>query len=126
MIRYQYVKSLNPPAPFVNISLRCPATGTQLTNLPAQLDSAADRTILPGSLVRTLGLVEDGRQLFEGFAGEIVELPIYLVEIRVHDLLPTLHRAALGEREPHTLLGRDVLNLHRFLLDGPQLTLEIG
>jgi hypothetical protein len=28
--------------------------------------------------------------------------------------------------EPWVLLGRDVLNAHRLLLDGPHLTLEIG
>ena len=126
MIRYQYVKTLNPPAPFVNVALRCPATSVQLANLPAQLDSAADRTVLPGRIVRALGLVEDGRMLFEGFAGEVVELPVFLVEVQVHDLAASLHRAVLGEHEPHILLGRDVLNSHRLLLDGPQTTLEIG
>jgi hypothetical protein len=64
--------------------------------------------------------------LFEGFAGEVVELPIFLVAVQVHDLTPVLVRAALGEREPHVLLGRDVLNVQRYTLDGPQLALEIG
>ncbi len=126
MIRYRYVSHLNPPAPFVNVSLRCPATGNQLVNLPAQIDSAADRTVLPGSMVRTLGLVEDGRLLFQGFAGEVVELPIYLIEMQVHDLPPMIIRAAHGEHEPHILLGRDVLNVHRCVLDGPAAMLEIG
>jgi hypothetical protein len=30
------------------------------------------------------------------------------------------------EGEPFILLGRDVLNQHRVLLDGPGLALEIG
>jgi hypothetical protein len=90
------------------------------------LDTAADRTVLPGQLVKTLGLVEDGRMHFEGFAGEIVELPVFLVQIQIHELPAQMIRAALGEREPHILLGRDVLNAHRCLLDGPQSTLEIG
>lgn len=126
MIRYRYVSSLSPAAPFINVSLRCPATGSAVTDVPAQLDTAADRTVLPGHLVDALGLVEDGRLHFEGFAGEIVELPVFLVEIQVHGLPGNLVRGALGEREPHILLGRDVLNAHRCLLDGPQLTLEIG
>ena len=125
MIRYRYVHQLTPPAPFVNVTLRCPATGTQAVGLPAQLDLAADRTVLPGPVVQALGLVEDGRALFEGFAGQVIELPVFLVEIRVHDFSPLLTRAALGANEQHILLGRDVLDAHRMLLDGPQLILEI-
>lgn len=112
MIRYRYVNHLTPPAPFVNVTLRCLATGSQAPNLPAQLDSAADRTVLPGPIVAALALVEDGRLLFQGFAGGIVELPIFLVEVSVHDFPAVLVRAALGEHEPHILLGRDVLNVH--------------
>ena len=125
MIRYRYVDRLRPPAPFVNMSLRCAASGIQLDGQAALIDSAADRTVLPGPTVRALGLVEDGRLQFQGFGSEIVELPMFLVEVRVHDFPPLLIRAALGEREPFILLGRDVLNIYRILLDGPQQLLEI-
>jgi hypothetical protein len=125
MISYRYVDDFNPPAPFVIITVRCPATGSQVPDLPAQVDSAADRTVLPGPLVTGLGLVEDGRLLFQGFEGEVVELPIFLVEVRVHNFPAVLVRAVLGAREPHILLGRDVLNVHRTLLDGPKLAVEV-
>jgi hypothetical protein len=94
-------------------------------DLPAQLDTAADRTVIPGRLVEALGLVEDGRALFQGFAGELIELPVFLVEVQIHDFAPQLTRAALGEKEPYILLGRDVLNAHGIRLDGPKLALEI-
>jgi hypothetical protein len=76
-------------------------------------------------VVEALGLVEDGRLLVQGFAGEVVELPVFLVEVQVHDLAGILVRALLGRHEPHLLLGRDVLNAHRIVLDGPQLMMEI-
>jgi len=47
------------------------------------------------------------------------------VETSVHDLPAVAIRAAFGEREPHILLGRDVLNANRLVLDGPNLILEI-
>jgi hypothetical protein len=109
----------------VIVNVRSPQTGNTAVDLPAQVDTAADRTVLPGTVVKALGLVEDGRLLFQGFAGEVVELPIFLVEVRVRDLPPVLVRAALGEAEPHLLLGRDVLNAHTLLLNGPELALEI-
>jgi hypothetical protein len=126
VIRYRYSRHLGPPAPFVNVTLSCPQTGNRLTDLPAQIDTGADRTVLPGRVVRQLGLVEDGRLLFQGFAAEVVELPIFLIEVHIHDLAPLMVRAALGEHEPHILLDRDVLNAYRILLDGPQLAMEIG
>lgn len=76
MIRYSYVKHITPPAPFVYVSVRCLATNEAIADAPAQIDTAADRTVLPDSLVRSLGLVEDGRLLFQGFAGEVIELPV--------------------------------------------------
>ena len=125
MIRYRYSKQLTPPAPFVYVSVGCVATGALVSDLPAQIDTAADRTVLPKQLVATLGLAEDGRALFQGFVSEIVELPLYLVEIRIGDFRPLLVRAVLGAAESHILLGRDVLNAHRVVLEGPQLSLEI-
>lgn len=125
MIRYRYNQQLNPAAPFVNVTLRCPTTDTKAPDLPAQLDTGADLTVVPGTVVQSLGLVEDGRSLVQGFAGEERELPIYLLEIQVHDFQPVFTRVALGQNERFIILGRDVLNAHRILLDGPQLALEI-
>jgi hypothetical protein len=125
MIRYRYNDQVQPPAPFVNVGVRCPGTGAQVVNQAALLDYAADRSVLPERMIAALGLVEDGHLLFQGFAGQVVELPIFLVEIRIHDLPAVLIRAVLGRGEPFILLGRDVLNSQRVLLDGPQLALEI-
>jgi len=125
MIRYRYSQQLTPPAPFVYVSVGCLATGALVSSLPAQIDTAADRTVLPRRLVENLGLAEDGRALFQGFAGEIVELPLYLVEMRIQDFRPLLVRAALGAAESHILLGRDVLNAYRLLLEGPALSLQV-
>ena len=81
---------------------------------------------MPGSLVSALQLAQDGRAIFQGFGIQFIELPIHLVAIMVHDFPPVITRAALGEHEPYILLGRDVSNALRLLLDGPQQFLEIG
>jgi hypothetical protein len=125
VIRYRYAQHVDPPAPFVYVALRCPQTGSRVEKLPALIDTAADRTVLPGSVIQALGLTEDGRMLFQGFASEVMELPIFNVEVQVHDRPAVEIRAALGQHENHILLGRDVLNTHRILLDGPQNAFEI-
>ena len=57
VIRYRYNTQLEPPAPFVHLLIRNPADGTELTNVPAQLDTAADRTVFPQSVADELKLV---------------------------------------------------------------------
>jgi hypothetical protein len=76
--------------------------------------------------VTALDLVQVGERECQGFYGEIVQLPAFLVAVSIHDLPPIEVRAVLGEREAFILLGRDVLNNHRIVLDGPQLMLEIS
>jgi hypothetical protein len=82
--------------------------------------------VLPGRTVAALGLVEDGRVQFQGFAGGVVELPVFLVDVHVHDLPAVTVRAVLGEHKPLILLGRDILNSIRLVLDGPLQILELG
>jgi predicted aspartyl protease len=125
MIRYRYASEIQPPAPFVNVTVRCPTTGRHIERSPAQLDTGADYTVLPSSVVSALSLVQVGLRECQGFYGEIVQLPVYLVAISIHELPSVEIQAILGEREAFILLGRDVLNNHRVVLDGPQLTLEI-
>src|SRR5262245_6589618 len=98
MIRYRYA-NLQPPAPLVNVCVRCPKSGNQLDMQPAIIDPAADRTVLPAKMISDLGLVEDGHLYFQGFASKIVQLPVYLVELRLHDFAPIRLRVALGENE---------------------------
>lgn len=126
MIRYRYQSQLQPPAPFVYVSLRNPVTGQELRDQPAQLDTAADRTLLPESAVQSLSLPRI-REISIGVAGEAVHLmPVYPVTIAIHDLPGQTVEAVATAGERWIVLGRDILNAHRILLDGPQLSLEIG
>ena len=66
MIRYRYNSQVQPPAPFVYVALRNPADGVELRDVPAQVDSAADRTVLPDAVVHALGLPQMGTMLSAG------------------------------------------------------------
>jgi hypothetical protein len=126
MTRYRYNQQLVPPAPFVHVTLRCEETGKELADLPAQLDCAADRTVLPGKLVDQLGLVPLDELQVSGFGGQVFFLPTYRLELRLRDLPFAMIEVLAHPEEPVILLGRDVLNRHRIVLDGPRLALEIG
>src|SRR5258708_4523092 len=123
MIRFGFVSQLNPPAPFVKVVLRNPSSGAMLSDFPALLDTAADRTVLPDSLVKTLGLVQTETIQAGGFGGATYMLPVYAVLLGLHDMPLRLHFVAAHAEESWVLLGRDVLNSYRVLLDGPNLAL---
>jgi hypothetical protein len=61
-----------------------------------------------------------------GFGGTVSNVPTFAVEISLHSLQPVFVKAIASEGEGIVILGRDVLNRYRIVLDGPQSALEIG
>jgi hypothetical protein len=126
VIRYNYLSQLQPPAPFVYVSLRNPVSGAEQRNVPAQLDTAADRTLLPDTLAQALALPQIGTIPIGGVGGIAQTMPSYLVQLAIHNLPLQVVEVVARTGEEWILLGRDVLNAQRLLLDGPQLFVEIG
>jgi predicted aspartyl protease len=125
VIRYRYQDAVDPPAPFVQVTLIHPATGAALTGVPAQVDSGADRTVLPPRLVEALELPHLTDKPVAGLGGEVSRLPVYGVLLGVHDLPARFQAVYACDGEPWVLLGRDVLNRFRVVLDGPASAVQI-
>jgi hypothetical protein len=125
MARYRYAAEFNPAAPFVQVTLRNPATGEQREGIPAQLDTAADRTVLPEAVALSLHLNRIGETLIGGFGGTVTVVPLYGVLLGVHTFAPRSMEVLAHPEEQWILLGRDVLNQLRSLLNGPATALEI-
>ena len=125
MIRFRYNRDIVPPAPFVFLTITDPTTSATRTQVPAQVDTAADRTVIPESLVHDLDLLPTGTLDMGGLGGVVQSLRAYTVLLGIHDLPPSPVKVVASEGEPWVLLGRDMLNQHRILLDGPGLALEL-
>ena len=126
MIRYRYNQQVEPPAPLLHISLRRPdGSGPAIDSL-AQLDTAADRTAIPARAVEQLQLVQLREIPLAGFGGGVALLPTFLVQAAIHQLQPRALEVIASPGESYVLLGRDLLNHFRILLDGPNPIFEIG
>jgi hypothetical protein len=125
MVRYAYNQQVSPPAPFVHVTVRPPWEGPAGVVVPAQIDTAADLSVIPGRLVEELQLLPLDTVPTLGFGGHLVTLPTFLVELQVRDLVLVTVKALASHDEPYVLLGRDVLNRFTVLLDGPNLVLEM-
>lgn len=112
-----------PPAPVARVSLRYPDGGGSVSYVPMLIDSGADATLLPTSAVATLGIVGTGeRYQLEAFDGttsesEAVRADLVFLSRRFRGRF-LLIDAEIG------IMGRDVLNHIRLLLDGPALSWE--
>lgn len=116
----------SPPAPYALVTL-ARLDGTILAaDLPAKVDSGAAQTIVPTPIVERLGLEAVAQHEFEGLGGVRVRLSIFRLYLTIRGC-PTLELNVAGsDGEPYILLGRDVLNQFRLVLDGPNGKLEIG
>jgi hypothetical protein len=113
-------ENYNPPAPVTHVTLRNPATGEFLSNIPMLIDTGSDTTLLPSEAVRNLGVAAEDDTGFEVqvFDGDTKVLKVVKLELQV--LGKTFRGDYLLIDRPIGILGRNVLNNLRLLLDGPR------
>lgn len=126
MTKYRYNQQVQPPAPFVYVKIAHPAEDSHLDDVAAQLDIAADITVIPWRVAEQLQLAQLDLTTAIGFDGRLTEVPSFLARVAIRGFEASLIKVLASHDEPFVLPGRDVLNLHRMVLDGPGLTLEIS
>ncbi|HET7089608.1 MAG TPA: retroviral-like aspartic protease family protein [Anaerolineae bacterium] len=119
-----YDTSLIPPAPFLSAHVSNLTGSAESPPIPAKVDTGADVTAIPANLVNQLNLVLASEIQVEGYNGHRATLPCYDIVLRVAHLR-VVGLSVISFSEDYILLGRDVLNLLRLLLDGPALWLEV-
>jgi hypothetical protein len=118
------VDNFDPPAPVAYVTLRNPATGALLSDVPMLIDTGADATLLPSNAVGQLGIKPEEDTDFEVqvFDGEIKRLKLARLELYFLD------KKFVGEYllidRSMGILGRNILNSVRILLDGPNAKWE--
>ncbi len=121
---YVYLDTYSPPMPALEIQLGYPGETLTLGPLTAIVDTGADGTLIPQSLIDEIGapLVDDVR--VRSPWGRWRYLQLFTVDIGLETLrLPAIEVVGddLGDE---IILGRNVLNQLRLLLDGPAGRIE--
>ena len=113
-------ENYNPPAPVAYVTLRNPATGAVLSNVPMIIDTGSDATLLPSDVVEKLGVDAEENTGFEVqvFDGDKKFLRVAKLDLLVLD--KTFRGEYLLIDRPISILGRNILNIVRILLDGPR------
>ena len=109
-----------PAAPVARVSLRNPDRADGIANVLMLIDSGADATLLPKSAVASLGLTGTGERYqlvaFDGTTNESEAVRAVLVFLN-----KTFSGRFLQVETEVGVIGRNVLNRVRLLLDGPVL-----
>ena len=109
-----------PPAPVARVVLRHPDSSLSVDDVRMLIDSGADATLLPRSAILSLGLVGTGQRYvlepFDGSTNKSESVVAVLVFQR-----KSFRGRFLQIDSDVGVIGRNVLNHVRLLLDGPAL-----
>jgi predicted aspartyl protease len=113
-------ENFDPPAPVAYVSLRNPATGASLSDVPMLIDTGADITLLPRGYVEQLGAEPaiDIAYEIQGFDGE--SKLANMVELELVFLGKKFTGQFLLIDQPMGILGRNILNVVSITFDGPR------
>lgn len=123
----EYDLSVFPPAPRLLVRFIALPHGTTYGPVSALVDTGADATIVPMDIIRQMKAVAVTLKTVRGYTGGRRSVRTYLVDVEIGSItLPGVE--IVGDNAADgILLGRDVLNKLRLLLDGPgQLTEMLG
>jgi hypothetical protein len=122
--QFAYSSARIPPIPAAAVILGSPNGNTSIPDVPAQFDTAADRTVVPFPLIQHLGLQPIQQVNAHGFGGAILSIGVFRIQFELPGVLRQLIDVLGLSDEKYVLIGRDILNQFRITFDGPNQSVE--
>jgi predicted aspartyl protease len=117
-------RNYTPPAPVADVTVAHPVKESNRMRLRGKLDTGADITVIPESLIPQLALSTRSDVWTRSYDGTFTRRPVYYVGLQFegHDL--PIVRCIAASRS-NVLLGRNVLNRFHITLDGRNLRFHV-
>ncbi len=122
---FPYSRAYTPPAPIVEVQFEVYGEDKSTGPLSAFVDSGADATIVPYPYLQPLALQVDNRKYIRSQWGERRSVDIYLLDILIGDIRIPVVEVVSDRSGDELILGRNVLNYLRVVLNGLKQTTEI-
>lgn len=117
-ISFNYSRPFDPTMPIVEVSVRAVGTSHPASVVTALVDSGADATILPLSVLQQVGARYVRGRVMRGVTGIPENVDTYLVTIQIGPYVVNGIRAVAYDNNMDPIIGRDVLNNLVVTLDG--------
>ena len=120
--KHAYSAAFRPPAPVVALRAGVPGREPNIA-LSMLVDTGADLSVLPGSVVQALALPQVSMTRIQGVTGAAERTAVHAVTLEFAGTTLLAEVVAWGDEG---ILGRDVLNRFVLELDGPRATLSVS
>jgi hypothetical protein len=118
---HPHQSAYTPPIPALEITLQDPDGNLSVGPLEAVLDTGADISLVPVTLLEQLAAPEQDEVRLRSHWGDYTIFTTYLISIQLgSEILPGIEVVGDLSSQREVLLGRDVLNKLLLLIDGPQ------
>jgi hypothetical protein len=125
-VNFRYSRNYFPPVPTVDITFITAAEFSRIGPLQAIVDSGADGTIVPINYLEEIQAPPTVEMVIRSQWGERRNILLYLVDVQIGDLTLPGVEVVGDELSDEIVLGRNILNLLRVLLDGPREVVEVS
>ena len=122
---HPYLDAYYPPMPALEIHLGYPGESLSIGPVAAILDTGADSTLIPQTLLDQLGAPFSDEARLRSHWGEWRTVSLFTVDIGLEAIrLPAIE--VIGDEQGQEIIvGRNVLNRLRILLDGPTQQVDV-
>lgn len=121
-IELAYDDAYHPPAAVLPVLVARPGADAAML-VPGLVDTGADCSLVPLSVARQLALPRVGDLEVQGVAGGRAMAPVHAAFVEIASSRVLVRLAAL---EHELIVGRDILNRLKVLLDGPRLCIRLS
>ena len=122
---HQYLHTYYPAMPAFEVRLGYPGQSLGSEPLLAIVDTGADGTLVPQSLLDEIGAPFTDEARLRSHWGEWRNVSLFTVDLGIEDFrLPGVEVVG-DDQEQEIVLGRNVLNRLKLLLDGPAGRIEV-
>jgi predicted aspartyl protease len=125
-VKFVYNPTYFPPAPFTEIWLGLPDESLKVGPLVALLDTGADATLVPIRHLQTLPKMSSNRHFLRSQCGERRIVIAYRLDIGIAEIRFPAIEIVADDQGDEIIIGRDVLNKLRIMLNGPKQIVEIS
>ncbi|MFZ2362691.1 MAG: retroviral-like aspartic protease family protein [Anaerolineae bacterium] len=122
---HRYLDDFYPAMPALVLRLGYPGEGMAVGPITALVDTGADGTLIPQPLLDEIGAPLVDSKRIRSHWGEWRQVLVFAVDMGINDLrLPAIEVVG-DELGSEIIVGRNVLNRLRLLLDGPRREVQV-